>query len=194
MYTFVKKSRSGFTLIELLLVLGVLAILIAAVFVVYPQVRRQNVVNEQLVGMRTMLEGVRSVYGRRSYSGVNGAIARATGMVPDVLKHPTNPNALQNHWGQTVALASWGEDDFTVSSTSYRSRMRVTYVGFPQEYCVPLATGFMGFSDKVYIAPKGGPSMFSMDNQVTEMDPTRIVELCSRPAADNLYSLGLFFK
>jgi prepilin-type N-terminal cleavage/methylation domain-containing protein len=194
MSLFSKKNKSGFTLIELLLVLGVLALLLLAMFVVYPQVRRQNVANEQLVGMRTMVEGVRSVYGRHSYDGVSGTVARASGMVPDILKHPTNPNGLMNHWGRAVGLSSWGEDDFSLVSTSYRSRMRVTYPGFPQEYCVLLATGFMGFADKVYVAPMGGPSMFSPENQLTEMDPTRAVELCSRPATSNLYSLGLFFR
>lgn len=189
-----KNKQSGFSLIELLLVLGVLAILLLAAFVVYPQVRRQNIVNEQLYAVRAMVEGVRGIYGNRPYDSVTGEMVRNSGMIPRTFHHPTNPILMVNHWGGTMTLQPWGEDDTSSTSDTYKSRMRLSYTNFPQEYCVPMATGFMGFADKLYIAPAGGGATITPPNELTELDVNRIIDLCSRPATGDRYGLMLYFR
>ena len=52
--SFSRTRSAGFSLIELLLVLGIIAILLVAAFVVYPQVRDRNQANVEVTNLATM--------------------------------------------------------------------------------------------------------------------------------------------
>ncbi|MCY1754814.1 prepilin-type N-terminal cleavage/methylation domain-containing protein [Klebsiella pasteurii] len=94
------KSKKGFSLLELLLVLGIVAALIVASFIVYPKVRDARYVDIEAKHIGQIYASVRNVYaGKPDYSGLaTTAVAIPAQFFPDdMLSKKTT-------WG----ISSWG--------------------------------------------------------------------------------------
>ncbi len=176
MKAFSKKPR-GFSLIELLLVLGVLAILLVAAFVVYPQVRDKQIVNRELTSLRMMTVGIQNMYAsRRDYTGLNFNVVVQAKLVPEHMRN--SAGRAQGLNGAVIQFAPYGESDTTLVSGERRTRFRVFYPVLPAKYCVPLVQGVLEFSDSVYVG--GSTISFDASHHISKEDgPDTVVSRCA---------------
>ena len=102
------RSSQGFSLIELLLVLGVLAILLVAAFVVYPQVRARNQVNNEVQNLAAMKAGFLSLYANGGdWTTLSRGVANQARIFPVTMNGgdygATAP--ITSSWGQPVMIS-----------------------------------------------------------------------------------------
>ncbi len=86
------KGAQGFTLIELLLVLGVLALLLVAMFVIYPTVRTEMRANREVAFITGVLARFQTQFPQNSYRGVVNTWNAARG----TQEWATSPNGWNN--------------------------------------------------------------------------------------------------
>lgn len=176
-------------MIELLLTLGVVAILLVAVFVVYPQVTTRIQVNREMAGYRAIAASIRTLYPRPPYTGLNGGLLRQAGLIPKSFDLPEGSNGIRNVWGSTVNISAWGSSDSVPGGTT---RVRLVTTGVPQEACILMAQGFFEFAEQAYVAPTGQPP-WQPNYLVSRNDPALMAQLC---AAENTngFTMGIFFQ
>ena len=148
----------GFSLIELLLVLGVLAILLVAAFVVYPQVRARNQANTEAANVRTIQANVRTLFYSKngSYAGIgNGRGATAgpdRGIANQARVFPVTMNG-GDYSADAVITTSWGGEVWvwrrpavTTASGSFAAgrTFGILLEKVPQSVCLPLISAVSG--------------------------------------------------
>lgn len=139
---FNRNTAKGFSLIELLLVLGVLAILLVAAFVVYPQVRDRNQANAEVSNLTTIKANINNLYASRggNYNGLDEDIANQARVFPSSMN-----NGVYDA-GTTIA-AAWGEE-VTVAPAAFNGNadraFTITYAGVPEGVCLGLVSGAAG--------------------------------------------------
>ncbi|HFT4637915.1 TPA: type 4 pilus major pilin, partial [Klebsiella pneumoniae] len=135
------KSKKGFSLLELLLVLGIVAALIVASFIVYPKVRDARYVDIEAKHIGQIYASVRNVYvGKPDYSGLaTTAVAIPAQFFPDdMLKKNIT-------WG----ISSWGgyvvvdANDVSPSGLA-ASSFTISYSDVPDSVCIRLITAVEG--------------------------------------------------
>ena len=91
-------GQKGFSLIELLLVLGVIALLLVAAFVVYPKVRLANQANTEVKNLTTVQAGLKALYASKNnnFSGLTLDLARDAKIFPSTM---VVGNTVVNSWG-----------------------------------------------------------------------------------------------
>ena len=141
-----QKQQRGFSLVELLLVLGVLAILLVAAFVVFPQVRDRNQANAEVTNLTTIKANVSNLYASRggNYTGLTNTVAINARVYPSGMISAavgSNPAA---------AVASWGGAVTTEAATNPR-RFQVTYNGVPPGVCLGLVSGAAGNYEQITV-------------------------------------------
>ena len=90
------RKQRGFSLIEILLVLGLIAIMAIAAFVIYPRVRDSQAVNATVAQYVLINSSIKDFFGDKPYTGLTAATAVSAGVL-------TAPDLITN-WG-TVTLA-----------------------------------------------------------------------------------------
>lgn len=156
--------QRGFSLVELLLVLGVLALLLVAAFVVYPQVRDRNQANQEVSNLKAIQANVRGLFwskgrynglgnGRGATAGPDRGIANAARVFPPTMNNGDySKNAeVRSSWGGNVWV--WQRPAVVMQSGSSYPAARtfgVLYEDVPSSICVPLVSavsgGFVGVS------------------------------------------------
>lgn len=126
-----QKQQRGFSLVELLLVLGVLAILLVAAFVVFPQVRDRNQANAEVTNLTTTKAGINNLYASKGgvYTGLTNTVAI------NARVYPTSMTASGS------SLSSWGGAVTTAVDGSNPRRFTITYADVPQGVCLGLVSG-----------------------------------------------------
>lgn len=187
-----KKANDGFSLIELLLVLGVIAILLVAAFVVYPQVRTKQMVNKELVGLRTITASIQSMYAsKKNYLGFSANTLVQAHLVPSNMRNLTNGRAT-NMAGAAMTFTPYGESDTSLSGT-YRPRIRVFSPNIPEEACVDLALGVSDFSEHLYVGAASSLSFSEAYKFKKGDDISEVIQNCSG-SPTKTYSLYYFFR
>ena len=111
------RSSRGFSLIELLLVLGVLAILLVAMFVVYPQVRSSQQASREASNAIVLQAGLRSAFAPGGNYAALGSMGSGQGetfvnrsLIAPASMNDGNPSAtaLQSSWGPVVVHTNIG--------------------------------------------------------------------------------------
>lgn len=132
------RASRGFSLIELLLVLGVLAILLVAAFVVYPQVQSSNRANMESQNFSAMSAKISSLFATGSrFEQLNNTLAMNARIFPDTMREGvTDPAQVKSAWGGTVTIAGVPEYNY--------AQYWVTYRDVPSADCVKFANGIVG--------------------------------------------------
>ncbi|HBV5533239.1 TPA: prepilin-type N-terminal cleavage/methylation domain-containing protein, partial [Klebsiella pneumoniae] len=142
------KSKKGFSLLELLLVLGIVAALIVASFIVYPKVRDARYVDIEAKHIGQIYASVRNVYvGKPDYSGLaTTAVAIPAQFFPDdMLKKNIT-------WG----ISSWGGYVVVSPSGLAASSFTISYSDVPDSVCIRLITAVEGAFYNIYISNQKG--------------------------------------
>lgn len=171
--SFNQAKAKGFSLIELLLVLGVLAILLVAAFVVYPQVRDRNQANAEVSNLTAIKANVTNLYASKggNYKGLDNTVAVQARV------YPSNMTTLAGTGsGTSTANSAWGGDVTTVAGAGTNPRtFTVTYTAVPAGVCLGLVSGAAGnFSDITV----GGTTVFSGTAPNRSFDPGQAAARC----------------
>ena len=79
-----RKSKKGFSLLELLLVLGIIAALVVAAFIVYPKVQASQRAQAESNNIATIQAGVKALYtSASSFTGLTNTVAVQAKIFPD---------------------------------------------------------------------------------------------------------------
>ncbi|MGB5954113.1 type 4 pilus major pilin [Pseudomonas sp.] len=173
-----RVARRGFSLIEVLLALGVLALLLAAAFVIYRQVRDRALVNEEISNLRALVAGLHSRFPSGDYRAVTSAYVAKAGLLPSIYLRPDG-NGLLNRWGDTMYVSGYGEGANPNDPSQRMRRVQIDYKGFPKKHCVALVSGLIPFANAVYVGTFGG-TLGAPDTQVDPGNVRSIVTRCTQ--------------
>ncbi|MDD3181584.1 MAG: type 4 pilus major pilin [Alphaproteobacteria bacterium] len=128
-----RKTR-GFTLTEAAIVLGIVGLILGAIWVaaaaVYNNLRVTTTSNQLL----QIVQSIRSMHATQQTvdSGINALlVAKAGGMPKDMLNNPTTPTTVTDVWAGNVLIAA---ATHTVANDSFA----ITFSGVPQGPCADL--------------------------------------------------------
>jgi len=154
-----RKNKKGFSLLELLLVLGVIAALIVAAFIVYPKVQASQRAEAESNNIATIQAGVKALYASTSsYTGLTNKVAVQAKIFPDNMLAGT---------GSTANPVNVFKGNVVLSASSYGpsgvvgSAFSIGYTHVPAAECVKIATAVAGnfymtqINSKV-VKPAGG--------------------------------------
>jgi prepilin-type N-terminal cleavage/methylation domain-containing protein len=147
--SFNQAKAKGFSLIELLLVLGVLAILLVAAFVVYPQVRDRNQANAEVSNLTALKANITNLYASRggNYDGLNTGVANQARAFPSSMNGGRYGASIQPAaaWGGNVTVAVNAAPTTTTQTPSgvlsANRSFSITYAGVPDGVCLGLVSG-----------------------------------------------------
>ncbi|HBI4815104.1 TPA: prepilin-type N-terminal cleavage/methylation domain-containing protein [Salmonella enterica subsp. enterica serovar Pullorum] len=105
-----RKSKKGFSLLELLLVLGIIAALVVAAFIVYPKVQASQRAQAESNNIATIQAGVKAFYtSASSFTGLTNTVAVQAKIFPDNMLSGTGNAAKPiNAFKGNVTLAAAG--------------------------------------------------------------------------------------
>ena len=124
-----RKSKKGFSLLELLLVLGIIAALVVAAFIVYPKVQASQRAQAESNNIATIQAGVKALYtSASSFTGLTNTVAVQAKIFPD--------NMLSGS-GTAAKPINAFKGNVTLAATA-------TYDNVPAAECVKIATAAAG--------------------------------------------------
>lgn len=92
-------SKKGFSLLELLLVMGIVAAMIVAAFIIYPKVMTQVRVNNEIKNISTIITGIKALYqGQSDLAGFSTPVLIKSKIAPDNMVQAGNNVMLRNSW------------------------------------------------------------------------------------------------
>lgn len=149
-----KKSKKGFSLLELLLVLGIIAALVVAAFIVYPKVQASQRAQAESNNIATIQAGVKALYtSASSFTGLNNSVAVQAKIFPDNMLSGSGSAAKPiNAFKGNVVVASAN----TGPSAATGSSFTITYENVPAAECTKIITAAAG---NFYIAQVGGATV-----------------------------------
>ena len=97
-------NKKGFSLLELLLVLGIIAALVIAAFIIYPKVQDSNRASTEAKNISAIMAGVKSLYsGQPNYKGLDDQVAYKAKIYPDNMVIDNGTNFVNSYSG-TVSV------------------------------------------------------------------------------------------
>lgn len=137
-----QKSKKGFSLLELLLVLGIIAALVVAAFIVYPKVQASQRAQAESNNIATIQAGVKALYtSASSFTGLTNTVAVQAKIFPDNMLSGSGSSASPvNAFKDNVTLASVS----TGPSGTAGSAFTITYSNVPAAECTKIITAAAG--------------------------------------------------
>ncbi len=132
------KKEKGFSLLELLLVMGIIAALIVAAFIVYPKVRDSQAVDVEAKNIATIRSGLLALYASQATiaGNINNTIAIRANIFPE--------NMLQKSGNTVTGVVNSFGGKVTLSATNWVSFGKVVanvqYDNVPKDVCVKLVS------------------------------------------------------
>ncbi|ECE2626534.1 prepilin-type N-terminal cleavage/methylation domain-containing protein [Salmonella enterica] len=127
-----RKSKKGFSLLELLLVLGVIAALIVAAFMIFPKVQASQRLDRESRNLTAIQAGVKSLYGGRAkISDLNTDSFIASKNAPDNM---IQEGKLINEWKGNVSVEYSGN----------HGKYNIIYDAVPASDCSKLISAVSG--------------------------------------------------
>ncbi|MGR7641546.1 type 4 pilus major pilin [Klebsiella aerogenes] len=140
-----KKSKKGFSLLELLLVLGIIAALVVAAFIVYPKVQASQRVQAEANNIATIQAGVKALYtSSSSFNGLTTSVGVQAKIFPDNMVSSFVATGKEvepiNVFKGKVTL----EASNTGPSATSDSSFNIVYNNVPVEECAKIVTAVAG--------------------------------------------------
>lgn len=146
-----KTRAHGFSLIELLLVLGVLAVLLLAAFVVYPQVRARHQANVETQNLLAIKANFLTLFGRGR--DPTNLTSLDLGTANQARLFPASMNGGDYSATATVTSA-WGAPlEVTSSALNGITTVTFTYTDIPLNVCIPLFSSAAPHFRNIVIQP-----------------------------------------
>lgn len=167
-------SKRGFSLIELLLVLGVIAVLLVAVFVVYPNVRTNYQVKAQVDKTITLIARLQDfqmhssqTFGYDTQALTEMGFLKEEDVLPD--------------WGGRFEVHPANIYGSTGCAKGTCNRFALRFLDVPQRVCLPLVSALVTYSDRAIVAPSGtNINIKDVRRTNTQYDPGLAASACSQ--------------
>lgn len=142
-----RNQQSGFSLVEILLVLGIIAILAIAAFIIFPQVQDSNRANTAQSNLISMSAGIKNLYGAtRNYATLTTEVANQAGIVPASMNGgDKTATAITSSWSAPVAIGP-GTVVAGVAQT-----FTITFQAMPGTICAKLVPGMLQNFKAIYV-------------------------------------------
>lgn len=173
----------GFSLIELLLVLGVIAILLVAAFVIYPQVQVSRQINQEKSNLSMLQNGIRAtmaptggnyaVLGAQTQT-VGNRFANQARVVPSSMNGGNySGTTITNGWGGDVVIhATVGSFEGYGPGRSFG----IQYNGVPQDACVDFVMRTLGGFSAAWVNGSTGSGTYLTPANIT---PDTVATRCA---------------
>lgn len=169
------KRQQGFSLVELLLVLGVIALIAIAAFIIYPQVQAGTQANTEDTNTTTIAANVKSLFGNSgSYSSLSAGSDSTDGQAKAIFPSSMLATAtVQNMWGGNVTLGPDGT----------KTKFVLTYNGVPDAACVKYVAGVAASFDTVTVDTTNIVKDVTDSSKPQQPDPAVIATACGNSIA-----------
>ncbi|WP_301102522.1 type 4 pilus major pilin [Propionivibrio sp.] len=129
------RQTRGFTLTEAAIVLGIVGLILGAIWVAAASVYANLRVKQTTEQILQIAQAVRALHATSTTITAITAldVARAGGIPKDMLDNATNPTTVTNVWGGAVTITAPTPTTFTIN-----------YAGVPQQPCADLAVRSTG--------------------------------------------------
>ena len=148
------RNHGGFTLVEILLVLGIIAILAIAAFIIFPQVQASSRANSEAANINATSAGIKNLFAStRDYSPLTNGIANQAHIFTSAMNggNWTATAAITSSWGGTIAVSGaniLGVPQSTAGTTYYA----IAYTAVPPDVCTKLVPGLLQNYAAVYVS------------------------------------------
>jgi prepilin-type N-terminal cleavage/methylation domain-containing protein len=149
------NRNKGFTLIEILLVIGIIAILAIAAFVIFPQVQASSRANNEQNNIATIAAGVKNLYGSAGkYDGVTNDVINVARIFPASMNGGSNATgvSIKSSWDGAVSVLPVG------AAAPYKN-FSITYSAVPAAVCTKLVPAIAANFDKVSVGTGATPTV-----------------------------------
>ena len=175
-----KKSKKGFSLLELLLVLGIIAALVVAAFIVYPKVQASQRAQAESNNIATIQAGVKALFtSASSFTGLTNSVAVQAKIFPDNMLSGSGSAAKPiNAFKGNVTLAA----DKTGPSGADGSSFTIIYSNVPAAECTKIITAVAG---NFYAAGVGNVGNGNVKTAGEVLDVAKTAMLCQNGGNSN---------
>lgn len=180
-----KKSKKGFSLLELLLVLGIIAALVVAAFIVYPKVQASQRAEAESSNIAAIQAGVKSLYAASpSYTGLTTQVGVQANVFPDNMLSGSGSDATPiNVFKGEVTLAAAA----TGPSKTAGSSFTITYNSVPANECAKIVSSIGPNFDSVTVG--SGGTVVKESGKALDISAT--VKTCAGPIANKIVFTSL---
>lgn len=175
-----RKSKKGFSLLELLLVLGIIAALVVAAFIVYPKVQASQRAQAESNNIAAIQAGVKALYtSASSFTGLTNSVAVQAKIFPDNMLSGSGSAAKPiNAFKGNVTLAA----DKTGPSGADGSSFTIIYSNVPAAECTKIITAAAG---NFYKAGVGNVGNGNVKTAGEVLDVAKTAMLCQNGGNSN---------
>lgn len=166
-------THKGFSLIEILLVLGILAAIFLAAFVVYPSVRAARQSMTELANLQQISGGIKHTFLIRGYQNLDNDLVNQARIFP------SNMNQRNYAAGQAIT-SSWSGPVTVSPSAEIAGMFQVVYEDTPKQVCLEFSRGAAASYERVLIDDVVVRDV--VGSPAVEADPVAIVALCDERA------------
>ncbi|HBJ1160524.1 TPA: prepilin-type N-terminal cleavage/methylation domain-containing protein [Escherichia coli] len=165
-----KKSKKGFSLLELLLVLGIIAALVVAAFIVYPKVQASQRAQAESNNIAAIQAGVKALYtSASSFTGLTNTVAVQAKIFPDNMLSGSGSSAKPiNAFKGNVVVASANSGPSAAQGSSFT----ITYSNVPAAECTKIITAVAGNFYAVGAGDVGGEGSLKAAGEVLNVART----------------------